>query len=231
LKVSSLRDLREEVVASRKSILTALLSDGSLDLPRAVEACIEARDTLQRVVRQANRNPDPTRVLKAYQTRVAGEVRHVRDNRGDSSQWAYSLNNPLERELAALSDYTYDAKQVKYLAKCLRATNSSLGHAMSAYTLFAKMKSRSISPDGMLGGKGYIQKVSDMRRQFMNVVEALSALSDTLHDEVHAPYWAPATRQDRETKNLVEHADEIKENPESWAEEEAEQDQKERTGG
>jgi coenzyme F420-reducing hydrogenase alpha subunit len=93
-----------------------------------------------------------------------------------------------------------------------------------------KIKSRDISPDGALGGKGYIQKIPDMRRQLMNCVEVLSALSDTIYDELKAPHWDPAedkldARDREEVKEIVENAEDIKEDPEGWArEEEAEED-------
>lgn len=167
------------------------------------------------------------RVASAFMQRTAGEVRHVKDNSGDSSSWAFRPGE-IERNMPG-AEYTYDPKQVKSLAKCLRATNAALGHAMSGYTLFAKIKSRMVSPDGKLGGRGYIQKISDMRRQYMNVVEALSALSDTLHDEVHAPHWSSESRVNPKVNDIIEHADEIKDNPEGWAGEEIEQDEEERT--
>ena len=95
---------------------------------------------------------------------------------------------------------------------------------MAAYTIFAKIKSADVSPDGSLGGKGYIQKIAEMRRAYMNVVEALSALSDTLYDEIRAPHWAAVSRQEdpkerNEVEQIVGDALEIKKDPEGWAEE------------
>jgi hypothetical protein len=64
-----------------------------------------------------------------------------------------------------------------------------------------------------------------MRRQLVNCVEALSALTDTIFDEINAPHWNPAedtmTPRDRdEVREIVEEAEGIKEDPEAWAEEE-----------
>lgn len=156
--------------------------------------------------------------------RVAGEVRFIKDNAGDASQWAYGLHGPSERHIN--HDYKYNPRHLKPLALCLRSTSAALGHVMSGYSRFAKMKSADLSPDGALGGRGYIQKISDMRRQYMNIVEALSALMDTLYDEVKAPHWANITRDRLEIQDIVEDVEEIKEDPESWAqEEEAEMDE------
>jgi hypothetical protein len=153
-------------------------------------------------------------------TKTAGEVRFIKD-KSDTGQWAYSTHGPSERQIN--KDFDFKEKKLQDLVKCLRSTNASLGHVMSAYTRFAKMKSADLSPDGNLGGKGYIQKISDMRMQFMNIVEALSALSDTIYDEVRAPHWAKLSRLNDEIVEVLEDAEEIKEDPEAWAREEEEE--------
>jgi hypothetical protein len=131
-------------------------------------------------------------------------------------------------------DYNYNPKRKKALAKVLRSTTASMGHAMSAYNSFTKIKSADVSPDGNLGGKGYIQKIMDMRKQYMNVVEALSALSDTIYDEINAPHWAAISRQEseedkKEVAQIIQDAEEIKEDPEGWAEEQEEEMDEEHT--
>jgi len=161
------------------------------------------------------------RHLNPKRTKTAGEVRFIKDNSGDASQWAYGLHGPSAREIG--SDFKFNEKKLKPLAKALRATTAAMGHTMSGYTEFCKMKSADISPDGALGGRGYIQKIADMRRQYMNVVEALSALSDTLYDEIRAPHWAQLQRKHPEVNDIIEDAEEIKEDPEAWAKEEEEQ--------
>lgn len=158
--------------------------------------------------------------------RTAGEIRFIKDKPKDYAQWAWSEGGPAERKITP--DFAFDPKNTKPLARVLRSTNAALGHAMSAYTIFAKLKSADISPDGALGGKGYIQKIPEIRRAYMNVIEALSALGDTLYDEIRAPHWAAVSRQTdpekrREVEQIVEDAVEIKEDPESWAEEQEEE--------
>jgi len=172
--------------------------------------------------------PDPTRVASvvmsrmAGMSRTAGEVRFIKDKSGDSNQWAWNDAGPQERKI--YPDFAFDPRNTKPLAKVLRATNAALGHSMSAYAVFTKLKSADVSPDGSLGGKGYIAKIAEMRRAYMNCVEALSALSDTLYDEIRAPHWAAVSRQSdpeerAEVEQIVEDAVEIKEDPEAWAEE------------
>ena len=169
--------------------------------------------------------PDPTRVARRAMIRTAGEVRFIKDKSNDASQWAWNDSGPQERKIAP--DFAFNPRNTKPLARVLRSTNAALGHSMSAYAIFTKLKSADVSPDGSLGGKGYIQKIAEMRRAYMNVVEALSALSDTLYDEIRAPHWAAVSRQEdpeerEEVEHIVEDAMEIKEDPEAWAEEQEE---------
>jgi len=168
------------------------------------------------------KTPDPVAVARRS-VRTAGEVRFIKDKSNDSNQWAWNDTGPQERKIAP--DFAFDPRNTKPLARVMRSTNAAMGHAMAAYTVFAKLKSANISPDGALGGKGYIQKIAEMRRAYMNVVEALSAMSDTLFDEIRAPHWAAVSRQEdpterEEVEQIVGDALEIKEDPEGWAEEE-----------
>jgi len=176
--------------------------------------------------------PNPNRVAEAYlarkgRSKVAGEVIFRKDMSNDASAWAFGGVGPSERKI--INDFNYSPKNMKPLAKVLRATLAALGHTLSAYQTFAKIKSAKVSPDGNLGGKGYIMKIQDMRKQYMNVVEALSALSDTLYDETNAPHWAAISRQEddedrAEIVDLIQDAEEIREDPQEWAEEQMEEE-------
>lgn len=151
----------------------------------------------------------------ASRVKTAGEVRFIKDQGEDSNAWAWGQHPPSQRTMD--SNHSFNRKCNKNIAKVLRATLSSLGHAMSAYTTFAKIKSRDISPDGNLGGRGYIMEIKAIRRQYMNVVEALSAMSDTLYDEITADHWK--VEQDKMLNQVMEEIEDIKDDPESWAEE------------
>ena len=173
-----------------------------------------------------NNKPDPTKVARRSMIRTAGEVRFIKDRSNDASQWAWGDKGAQERQINP--EFSFDPRNTKPLAKVLRSTNAAMGHAMSAYAIFTRIKSADVSPDGALGGKGYVQKIAEMRRAYMNVIEALSALSDTLYDEIRAPHWAALSRredpEDRaEVEKIVEDAVEIKQDPEGWAEDQEEE--------
>jgi hypothetical protein len=170
--------------------------------------------------------PDPKRVLEAHRRKTAGEVRFIKDRGSDDKEWGWGTPGPQEREIQ--EDFVFNPRYLKPLALTMRSALMALGHATSAHARFVKVKSRNVSPDGALGGKGYIQKIPDMRRQLMNTIEALSALTDTLYDELNAPHWNPAEdtldpRDREEVKEIVEDAEEIRDNPEGWAAEQEEE--------
>ena len=195
-----------------------------------VLAALEGQINLLEKVVAAGR---PGSRTAAARVKTAGEVRFIKDKSGDASQWAWSDAGPQERKITP--DFAFNPRNTKALATVLRSANAAMGHAMSAYTVFAKLKSSHISPDGSLGGKGYIQKIAEMRRAFMNVIEALSALSDTLDDEIRAPHWAAVSRQGdpeerEEVESIVEDALKIKKDPEEWAEEQMEEFSEENQG-
>jgi DNA-binding ferritin-like protein len=125
------------------------------------------------------------------------------------------------------TSFDYDPEKIRDLAECLRSVTAAMGFAMAAYNKFTQLKSVDVSPDGKLGGKGYIQNIVDMRRQLTNIVEALSSISDTLYDEVNAPHWALASRtaeskeakeDKREAREYLKDTQEIRQDPERWAE-------------
>ena len=170
-----------------------------------------------------------------FNTRTAGEVRFIKDRGGDKGEWAWNTPGPSAREIE--EDFAFKARHLKPLAVTLRSTLMSMGHAITAYNAFTRIKSADVSPDGNLGGKGYIQKIADMRRQYMNVVEAMSSLSDTLYDELNAPHWHPEAedggpRERDEVREIMDDAEEIRQDPEGWAEEaEAEMDEAPKSRG
>jgi hypothetical protein len=152
--------------------------------------------------------------------KTAGEVRFVKDRSGDEKQWGWATQNPSTREIN--TDFTFNPKNLEPLARSLRSSLIAMGHALSAYSTFTKVKSAAISPDGSLGGRGYIMKIVDIRRQLMNCIEALSAVTDTLYDEMHAPHWNPALkeqgpRERTEVTQIMNDVEEIRSNPEEWA--------------
>ena len=114
--------------------------------------------------------------------------------------------------------YEYSRKALKPLAKILWSLSVSLGHGLTAYKQFARLKSSLISPDGMIGGRGYIMGVPEIRKRLHDACESLSAVLDTVHDEVNAPHWKPPTPEEeaeaREIQKYMDEAEEVLKDPE-----------------
>jgi hypothetical protein len=122
-------------------------------------------------------------------------------------------------------DHEFDKKAVKPIVKTLWAMSVALGHALTAHRSFSRLKSSSFSPDGLLGGHGYVMAVKQIRQQLFESCEALSGLVDTLHDEINAPHWKPKIadleKADMaEIERLLSDAEEWIDNPEEEVEEE-----------
>ena len=118
--------------------------------------------------------------------------------------------------------HEYDSKAIKPLAKMLWAMSVSMGHALTAYRQFTKLKSSTISPDGMLGGRGYVMDVKEVRQKLYDACEALSAISDTIHDEINAPHWQSKLEQltrgeKKDVRRYVDKAEEVMDEAEDVA--------------
>jgi hypothetical protein len=140
---------------------------------------------------------------------TAGRIEFVKDQ------------GPLRRDVR-VHDFDWDQSSHNDLAKILWAVQRSHSYAIAAYRILSKMSSSRFSPDGLLGGKGYIQNIKDMRSNLANASEFLSSFADTLHDEISAPHWRSAAAP--ETEELVQDSQEIKQNPEGFVEEEFEEE-------
>ena len=176
-----------------------------------------------------------TRVSARYmrasqkQIRTAGEVRFIKDRGGDHNEWGW--NPPTSNERNIDPNYKFDAKNLEPLVRVLRSTLMALGHIQTARTVFTKIKGQRISPDGNLGGKGYIMPIKDIRKQLSNSDEALSSIADCLDDEIAGIHWHPdvddsgGDRARDTVQEIMDDVEEIKDDPEEWAEgEEAKMD-------
>lgn len=156
---------------------------------------------------------------KNRMSRVAGEIRHFKDRSDGVSSWAWEGHPPTARD--QIAGFEYDPDNIKPLATTLKYALAAKGFSEAAFTSFIKTLSSTISPDGNLGGRGYIQKISDIRRALLNTVEALAAISDTLYDELHAPHWQEGySQQDpqeqEEIRDALDDAQEIREDSQDW---------------
>lgn len=142
--------------------------------------------------------------------RTAGKIEFIRDQ------------GPIRRDIR-VKDFDWSPDSLRNLAKILWAAQRAHSYAISAYRLFSKMPSAEFSPDGLLGGRGYIQNVKDMRSGLANAVEVLSSFTDTVHDEVNGSHWKTAEESSPTVQPMVQDAEQVKANPDEFVESELEQ--------
>lgn len=152
---------------------------------------------------------------RSHRTKTAGEVRFVKDD-GDKGKRKIPDN------------YDYDHNKLTDLSDILWGLSCSLGHLNKWQGKFTKLKSIDISPDGQLGGQGYIQKINDMREDLSECIETISRCIDTIDDEVKAPHWQEeqgelSEEEQEEVEEKIEQAEEIAGDPREFAEEEFEE--------
>lgn len=163
--------------------------------------------------------------LNGGRVRVAAEMPAPQ---GDDQPLDHQTPDGMRRNIP--NGYEYDPKALKPLAKMLWSMSVALGHALTANRQFTRLKSSTISPDGLLGGRGYVASVKDVRKALYDACEALSAISDTIHDEINAPHWKPklALLEQEDAENvekMVGDAERILEDPEGEAEEDLEEEE------
>ena len=147
----------------------------------------------------------------ASRMRVAGEIRHVKDNLSAGRDF--------------LENHAFDKDDYILLSKLLWQVSVALGHCSSVVDSFSRIKGFKISPDGKLGGMGYNKSVTDMRMDLTSALNTLSGIQDTLYDEVNAPHWRAikdtmSKKEKEQVEEIQEEVQEIKEDPEGYAEEE-----------
>ena len=113
----------------------------------------------------------------------------------------------LRREIT--DDFKYDKKKIKHLQRILHNVNVALGTLGSAIGEFSKVKGPSISPDGLMGGLGFIMPIKGMKEVLTTSIHSLSEVADSLADELTNPHWQAS--EDKETKELIKEKEKVEE--------------------
>jgi hypothetical protein len=127
-----------------------------------------------------------------------------------------SEKKPASGELRRnLEGFEYDSSKAKVLKKALHNLNVSLGAMISAMRDMAILRGSEITPDGMLGGRGFIMSFKEMKATLNDAITNLSDMTDTLADELTNPKWGLSPNEKEKVKeeqevidDKVEHVEE-----------------------
>ena len=115
-----------------------------------------------------------------------------------------------ENSRDGIETFKFQDNGIKSVANVYKFLAQAFMNLVKANNVFAACKSSQISPDGKLGGKGYIKPIKEIREDFSVAVNILSELIDTFHDEINSPYWKKTTIEDNPiVKEILSEADQI----------------------
>jgi hypothetical protein len=110
------------------------------------------------------------------------------------------------------NDFNYNKAKLKHVKHILHNVSVALGTLTSAQHEFSKFKGRDVSPDGQLGGLGYIMSIKEIKDGIASSIRTLSDVADTLADELTNPKWN--AQDDTDVKELIKEKDKVEEKAE-----------------
>jgi len=118
-----------------------------------------------------------------------------------------AASHNIRREIS--NDFKYNKKKLNHIKKVLHNINVSLGVLVSAMNEFSRVKGPDISPDGLLGGLGYIMPIREIKEGLSSSVKMLSDIGDSLADELTNPRWN--AKDDKDIKDLLKEKEKVEE--------------------
>ncbi len=93
-------------------------------------------------------------------------------------------------------DFTPDLDSLLALEEILIPLTRAQKNLTRAYTLFVQIKTPKITPDGMIGGKGFMISLKDVKDGLNTIIDKLAIISDAVEDEVsNNPIWQEVKKQ------------------------------------
>jgi hypothetical protein len=134
----------------------------------------------------------------------------------DKKKDGAKLKDPPVRNL---SGFDYDPSKAKHLKRSLHNMNVALGTLLAAMKDLSLMRGSEITPDGMLGGRGFVMPFKELKAKLTESIGNLSDITDTIADELTNPKWKLSRREvgevKREKKEIEETVDEAEDTAES----------------
>jgi hypothetical protein len=104
-----------------------------------------------------------------------------------SSRTAASRSSDQKRDLEGVPEY--NKEDLIHLVSVLTHVTDAFTSAKGAVDILTSIPMDTISPDGKLGGRGFVMPVRDIKEDLNNMQVILSNIKDTLTDEFNNPNW------------------------------------------
>ena len=123
--------------------------------------------------------------------------------------------------------FEYDKSKANHLKKALHNINVSLGTLIAAMKDLSLLRGSDITPDGQLGGRGFIMPFREMKQMINESVSNLSDVTDTLADELTNPKWGLSRKEVGQVKKEKSQVDKKEEEADEVAKESNKESSKE----
>jgi hypothetical protein len=88
-----------------------------------------------------------------------------------------------------LDGFDYNKSKAKILKNSLHNLNVALGTLIAAMKDLAILRGSDITPDGRIGGRGFIMEFREIKSIINKSIDDLSNVTDSLADELTNPQW------------------------------------------
>lgn len=120
--------------------------------------------------------------------------------------------------------FEYNKSHAKTLQKVLHNLNVALGTELAAMKDLAMLRGSDVTPDGKLGGRGFVMEFREMKSLLNESISNLSDITDSIGDELTNPKWGLSKTQ---VKKIEKEKDKVQDEVEEVQEEVKEEKSKE----
>ena len=129
--------------------------------------------------------------------RITERIGMIRTAAAEGKKTNSSSKADLSRNL---SGFDYDPSKAKHLRRSLHNMNVALGNLLSAIKELSILRGSEITPDGMLGGRGFVMPFRELKSRLNESIGHISDITDTVADELTNPKWKLSKREVGEVK-------------------------------
>jgi len=106
-----------------------------------------------------------------------------------------------------IGDFEYNKSKAKILQKALHNINVSLGTLLAAMKDLSILRGSDVTPDGKLGGSGFIMSFREIKTIMAESINSLSNVTDTIADELTNPRWGLTDKEKKKVEEIQENVE------------------------